>query len=49
MPALTLVSMLERYLGLQTAMPRGDIRKRPSAHLLSMVYETDSSPIAAIN
>jgi hypothetical protein len=34
MPALTLVSlMLERYLVLETAMPRGDIRKRLSAHL----------------
>jgi hypothetical protein len=34
MPALTLVSLLERYLVLETAMPRdGDIRKRPSAHL----------------
>jgi hypothetical protein len=27
MPALTLVSLLERYLVLETAMPRGDIRK----------------------
>jgi hypothetical protein len=25
MPALTLVSLLERYLVLETAMPRGDI------------------------
>jgi hypothetical protein len=34
MPALTLVSLLERYLVLETAMlPRGDIKKRPSAHL----------------
>jgi hypothetical protein len=34
MPALTLVSLLERYLVmLKTAMPRGNIRKRPSAHL----------------
>jgi hypothetical protein len=33
MPALTLVSLLERYLVLETVMPRGDIRKRPSAHL----------------
>jgi hypothetical protein len=33
MPALTLVSLLERYLVLETAMPHGDIRKRPSAHL----------------
>jgi hypothetical protein len=32
-PALTLVSLLERCLVLETAMPRGDIRKRPSAHL----------------
>jgi hypothetical protein len=32
-PALTLVSLLERYLVFETAMPRGDIRKRPSAHL----------------
>jgi hypothetical protein len=32
-PALTLVSMLERYLVLETAMPRGDIRKQQSAHL----------------
>jgi hypothetical protein len=36
MPALTLVSLLERYLVLETAMPRGDNRKRPSAHLYSM-------------
>jgi hypothetical protein len=33
MPALTLVSLLERYLVLETAMPPGDIRKQPSAHL----------------
>jgi hypothetical protein len=33
MPALTLVSLLERYLVLETAMPHGKIRKRPSAHL----------------
>jgi hypothetical protein len=33
MPALTLVSLLERYLVLQIAMPRGGIRKRSSAHL----------------
>jgi hypothetical protein len=33
MPAVTLVSLLERYLVLETATPRGDIRKRPSAHL----------------
>jgi hypothetical protein len=33
MPALTLVSLLEIYLVLKTAMPRGDIKKRPSAHL----------------
>jgi hypothetical protein len=33
MPTLTLVSLLERYLVLETAMLRGDIRKRPSAHL----------------
>jgi hypothetical protein len=33
MPALTLLSLLETYLMLETAMPRGDIRKRPSAHL----------------
>jgi hypothetical protein len=33
MPALTLVSLLEGYLVFETAMPRGDIRKRPSAHL----------------
>jgi hypothetical protein len=26
MPALTLVSLLERYLVLEAAMPRGDIR-----------------------
>ncbi len=37
MPALTLVPLLERYLVLETAMPRGDIWKRPSAHLYSMV------------
>jgi hypothetical protein len=36
MPALTLVSLLERYLVLKTAMPHGDIRKRSSAHLWSM-------------
>ncbi len=33
MPALTPVTLLERYLVLETAMPRGDIRKRPSAHI----------------
>jgi hypothetical protein len=33
MPALTLVSLLESYLVLQITTPRGDIRKRPSAHL----------------
>jgi hypothetical protein len=33
MPALTLASRLERYLASETAMPRGDIRKRTSAHL----------------
>jgi hypothetical protein len=33
MPALTLVSLLETYLVLETAVPRGYIRKRPSAHL----------------
>jgi hypothetical protein len=33
MPALTLVSLLERYLALETVMPRGDIKKQPSAHL----------------
>jgi hypothetical protein len=33
MPALTLVTLLERYLVLETAMPRGDIRKRLSAYL----------------
>ncbi len=33
MPALTLVSLQERYLVLETAQPRGDIRKRPSACL----------------
>jgi hypothetical protein len=33
MPALTLVSLLERYKWFETATPRGDIRKRPSAHL----------------
>jgi hypothetical protein len=33
MSASTLVSLLERYLTLETAMPRGDIRNRPSAHL----------------
>jgi hypothetical protein len=27
MPALTLVPLLERYLVLETALPRGDIRK----------------------
>jgi hypothetical protein len=32
-PALSIVSLLERYLVLETAMLRGDIRKRPSAHL----------------
>ncbi len=35
-PALTLVSLLERYLVLETAMPRGDIRTRPSAYLQSI-------------
>jgi hypothetical protein len=29
----TLVSLLERYLVLEIAMLRGDISKRPSAHL----------------
>jgi hypothetical protein len=33
MPALALVSLLESYLVLETAMPHGDIRKQPSAHL----------------
>jgi hypothetical protein len=33
MPALTLVSLLERYLLFETATPCGDIRKRPSTHL----------------
>jgi hypothetical protein len=33
MPALPLVSLLERYLVLETAMPRGDIIKRLTAHL----------------
>jgi hypothetical protein len=33
MPALTLVSLLERYLWLETATPHGDIKERPSAHL----------------
>jgi hypothetical protein len=33
MPALTLVSLLEGYLVLETAMPRDDIGKRASAHL----------------
>jgi hypothetical protein len=33
MPAFTRVSLLERYLVLETAMPRGDIRKRPSARI----------------
>jgi hypothetical protein len=33
MPALTLVSLLERYLVLENAMLRGDTRKRPSAHV----------------
>jgi hypothetical protein len=33
MPALTLLSLLERYLCFETATSRGDIRKRPSAHL----------------
>jgi hypothetical protein len=33
MPALTLVSLLEKYLWVETAKPRGNIRKRPSAHL----------------
>jgi hypothetical protein len=37
MPALTLVSLLEKYLVLETAMPHGDIRKRPSAH--PIVYD----------
>jgi hypothetical protein len=33
MPALTLVSLLERYRVLETAMPHDDKIKRPSAHL----------------
>jgi hypothetical protein len=33
MPALTLLSLLERYLVLETVMLRGDITKRLSAHL----------------
>ncbi len=33
MPALTLVSLLEGYLVLESAMPGGDIRILPSAHL----------------
>jgi hypothetical protein len=33
MPALSIVSLLERYLVLETAMPRGDIKKRPAAQL----------------
>jgi hypothetical protein len=33
MPALTLVSLLGKFLVLETAMPRGDIGTRPSAHL----------------
>jgi hypothetical protein len=33
MPALTLVSLLERYLVLETAMLRGYLIKRPPAHL----------------
>jgi hypothetical protein len=33
MPALTLVLLLEKYLVFETAMPRDDIRKRPSAPL----------------
>jgi hypothetical protein len=33
MSALTLVLLLERHLWFETALPRGDIRKRPSAHL----------------
>jgi hypothetical protein len=33
MPALTLVSLLEKYLWFETATPLGDIRKRPSARL----------------
>jgi hypothetical protein len=32
-PPLTLVSLLQRYLWFETATLRGDIRKRPSAHL----------------
>ncbi len=48
MPALTLVSLLDRYLVLETAMPRGDIRKRPPAalHIYSQCeYITSSSDI----
>jgi hypothetical protein len=33
MSALTLVSLLEKYLVLKTAILRGDIKKRPSAYL----------------
>jgi hypothetical protein len=33
LPALTIVSLLKRYLVLETAKPRGNIRKQPSAHL----------------
>jgi hypothetical protein len=33
MPALTLVSLLERYLVFEIATSHGDIRKRPCAHL----------------
>jgi hypothetical protein len=34
MPALTLVSLLERYLVLETAMPRGDIRRHQTSMTL---------------
>jgi hypothetical protein len=44
MPALTIVSLLERYKSqTEIAMARGDIRKLPSAHLYSMVYATTRS------
>jgi hypothetical protein len=37
MPALTLVSLLEKYLVLDTAMPRGDIRNS-RLHIYSLCW-----------
>jgi hypothetical protein len=37
MPALTLVSLLKKYLWFEIATSRGDIVNRPPAYLLSMI------------